>query len=150
MEDSEPTFNTEPSSSAMRARPLTWVLTRSCQSTTDLVEAVMVFEPRAMLTAGMTRATSPARVLADCGAAKMSVGMAMHRERSSVRTKNCEDRDFVGMKGRSFGKVLSTVVTQSARSVKLKRAEGCAVATGSVAAGDGGGHVVVLANGLGE
>src|SRR5476649_1151520 len=98
MEDSEPTFNTEPSSSAMRARPLTWVFTRSCQSTCDLVEAVMVFEPRAMLTAGMTRATSPARVLADCGAAKMSVGTEMHNQSSSVRTKKCGYRDFVGMK----------------------------------------------------
>src|ERR1700674_2414320 len=76
MEDSEPTFSTEPSSRAIRARPLTWVFTKSCQFTTDFGEAVMDFDPRAMLTAGIRRETSPARCPAPCGAAKVSAGMA--------------------------------------------------------------------------
>src|SRR6266403_1896279 len=83
MEDCEPMFNSEPSSSAIRARPLIWVLTRSSQSTTDLADAVTVFKPRAMLTSGITRVTSPAREPA-CGAPTITAGAAMHTERSNV------------------------------------------------------------------
>jgi hypothetical protein len=69
MDDSEPTFSTEPSSSAMRARALACVFTKSCQSTSVFAAAVSIFEPRAILTAGITRETSPARCPAACGAA---------------------------------------------------------------------------------
>src|ERR1700686_5122098 len=96
MDDSEPTFSTEPSSSDTRARPFTCVFTRSCQSTTDFGEAVMVFAPRAMFAAGITRETSPARCrpLA-CGAAHRSIGMAIDKEsiEASVKTHG----DFVFM-----------------------------------------------------
>src|SRR5437764_14545145 len=77
MDDSEPTFSTEPSSSAMRARAFAWVFTRSCQSTAVFAEAVMVFPLRAMFTAGITRETSPARCPPACGAAQTFAGIAM-------------------------------------------------------------------------
>src|ERR1700730_12846183 len=96
MEDSEPMFRTEPSSSAMRARPLTCVFTRSCQLTTDLVEAVMVFEPRAMLTAGITRATSPARLPMACGTASISAGNTMHTQSNIARARAWGDFVFMG------------------------------------------------------
>src|SRR6266851_2219345 len=62
MDDSDPTFSTDPSSSAMRARAFTCVFTRSCQSTAVFAEAVMVFPLRAMLTAGQ-RAGEVSRVI---------------------------------------------------------------------------------------
>src|SRR5580692_6617923 len=96
MEDSEPTLSTEPSSRAMRARAFTCVLTRSCQSTTDFVEAVMVFEPRAMLTAGITRETSPARCPAAWGAAQVSAGIVMRNESSKATPKAKGDFVFIG------------------------------------------------------
>src|SRR5450759_444197 len=124
MEDCEPTFNTEPSSSAMRARPLTWVLTRSCQSTTDLAEAVKVFEPRAMLTAGITRATSPARELEDCGAASTSPGTAIQNEISSAKTN--ADGELVFILGTLLAQRLPTVVTGEQQKCQLKRDWCCA------------------------
>ena len=51
-------FNIEPSSSAIRARPLIWVLTRSSQSTTDLADAGHCFQAVAdVFTPGTTRVT---------------------------------------------------------------------------------------------
>src|ERR1043166_2905684 len=55
IDDSEPTFKIDPSSNATRARALACVFTTSCQSTTVLAEAEIVFAPRAMLTAGIIR-----------------------------------------------------------------------------------------------
>src|SRR5712664_2171922 len=80
MDDSEPTFSTEPSSSAMRARAFTWVFTRSCQSTAVFADAVMDFPLRAMFTAGITRDTSPARGPADWGAPKHRPGSELQTE----------------------------------------------------------------------
>src|SRR5437773_9487221 len=87
IDDSEPTRNTEPSSSAMRARAFTWVLTRSSQSTEVFADAVMVFPLRAIFTAGITRETSPARCTADWGAAQTSVGIATSNESSKASPK---------------------------------------------------------------
>src|SRR5437773_1593050 len=87
MDDSEPTLNTEPSSSAMRARAFTWVLTRSSQSTEVFADAVMVFPLRAIFTAGITRETSPARCTADWGAAQTSIGIAISNESSKASPK---------------------------------------------------------------
>src|SRR6202171_1637877 len=87
MDDSEPTFSTEPSSSAMRARAFTWVFTRSCQSTAVFAEAVMVFPLRAMFTAGITRETSPARWPAAWGAAQTSAGMEIRNESNKGNPK---------------------------------------------------------------
>src|SRR6266850_6193356 len=95
MEDSEPTLSTEPSSRAMRARAFTWVLTRSCQFTTDFGEAVMDFGPRAMLTAGIRRETSPARWPAPCGAAKVSAGIASRNESETARPRAWGDFVFI-------------------------------------------------------
>src|ERR1700674_2795818 len=93
MDDSDPTFNTDPSSRAIRARAFAWVFTRSCQSTAVFADAVMVFGPRAMLTAGITRETSPARCPADWGAAQMSAGIAIRFESNTARPR--ADGDFV-------------------------------------------------------
>src|SRR5712692_5017750 len=95
MDDSEPTFSTEPSSSAMRARAFTWVFTRSCQSTAVFADAVMVFPPRAMFTAGITRETSPARSPAAWGAAQTSAGMEIRNESSKASPKACGDFVFI-------------------------------------------------------
>src|SRR5437016_1989725 len=87
MEESEPTLSTEPSSSAMRARALTWVFTRSCQFTTVLAAAGMVLPLRARFTAGITRETSPARgpVPVPAGAAELSQGIATSQESSIAK-----------------------------------------------------------------
>src|SRR6266849_8640711 len=95
MDDSEPTFSTEPSSSAMRARAFTWVFTRSCQSTGVFADAVMVFPLRAMFTAGITRETSPARCPAAWGTAQTSAGMEIRNERSKASPKACGDFVFI-------------------------------------------------------
>src|SRR2546422_2208876 len=95
MEDSEPTFSTEPSSRAIRARASTWVFTRSCQSTAVFADAVMVFPLRAMLTAGITRETSPARCPAAWGAAQTSAGIAISNESSSASPKAYGDFVFI-------------------------------------------------------
>src|SRR5207244_13561595 len=85
MEESEPTLSTEPSSSAMRARALTWVFTRSCQFTTVLAAAGMVLPLRARFTAGITRETSPARGPVPAGAAELSQGIATRQESSIAK-----------------------------------------------------------------
>src|SRR5216684_1423014 len=95
MADSEPTFSTEPSSSAMRARAFIWVFTRSCQSTAVFADAVMVFPLRAMLTAGITRETSPARCPAAWGAAQTSAGIAIRNESNKARPKAYGDFVFI-------------------------------------------------------
>src|SRR5260370_6152647 len=95
MDDSEPTSSTEPSSSAMRARAFTWVFTRSCQSTGVFAEALMVFPVRAMLTAGITRETSPARCPAACGAAHTSAGIDMRSDKSKASPKAYGDFVFI-------------------------------------------------------
>src|SRR5260370_14912088 len=95
MDDSERTLSTDPSSRAIRARAFTWVFTRSCQSTAVFGDAVMVFPLRAMLTAGITRETSPARCPAAWGAAQTSVGIAIRIERNSASPKAYEDFVFI-------------------------------------------------------
>src|SRR2546421_6665350 len=95
MDDSEPTFSTEPSSSARRARALACVFTRSCQSTAVFAEAVMVFPLRAMFTAGITRETSPARCPADWGAAQMSAGIEIRNDSNRVGAKAYGDFVFI-------------------------------------------------------
>src|SRR5882762_2394236 len=95
MDDSEPTFSTEPSSSAMRARAFTCVFTRSCQSMAVFAAALMVFPPRAMLTAGITRETSPARCPAACGAAQTSPGVAIRNESNNASPKVYGDFVFI-------------------------------------------------------
>src|SRR4029077_3236521 len=95
MDDSEPTFSTEPSSSAMRARAFTCVFTRSCQSTAVFAEAVMVFPLRAMLTAGITRETSPARCPAAWGAAQTFAGIAIRIESRSASPQAYGDFVFI-------------------------------------------------------
>src|SRR2546429_5212548 len=93
MEESEPTLSTEPSSSAMRARALTWVFTRSCQFTTVLAAAGMVLPLRARFTAGITRETSPARGPVPAGAAELSQGIATSQEsRSEEHTSELQSR----------------------------------------------------------
>src|SRR5260370_33101934 len=91
----EPTFSPDPSSSAMRARVFIWVFPRSCQSTAVFADAVVVFPPRAMLTAGITRETSPARAPAACGAAQMSPGIEIRNESSKVSPKAYGDFDVI-------------------------------------------------------
>src|SRR5271169_767533 len=120
MEDSEPTFSTEPSSSAMRARAFTWVFTRSCQSTAVFAEAVMVFPLRAMLTAGITRETSPARCPAVCGAAQMSAGIAIRSE--SITASPKADGDFVFIEG-SPGRT-SCIYRSYCRALRLSTPNG--------------------------
>src|SRR6266852_8008584 len=95
MDDSEPTFSTEPSSSAMRARAFTWVFTRSCQSTGVFADAVMVFPLRAMFTAGITRETSPARCPADWGAAQTSAGIEIRNDSNRASPKAYGDVVFI-------------------------------------------------------
>src|SRR5947209_10149901 len=95
MEDSEPTFSTEPSSRAIRARAFTWVFNRSCQSTGVFAEALMVFPLRAMLTAGITRETSPARCPAACGAAQTSAGIDSKNESNRASPKAHGDFVFI-------------------------------------------------------
>src|SRR5260221_6117015 len=95
MDDSEPTFSTEPSSSAIRARAFTWVFTRSCQSTVVFADAVMVFPLRAMLTAGIMRETSPARWLAAWGAAQTSAGIEIRSESDRASPKAYADFVFI-------------------------------------------------------
>src|SRR6266481_5576942 len=95
MDDSEPTFSTEPSSSAMRARAFTCVFTRSCQSTAVFAEAVMVFPLRAMFTAGITRETSPARCPVAWGAAQTSAGIEIRNESHKASPKAYEDFVFI-------------------------------------------------------
>src|ERR1700687_4967408 len=95
MDDSEPTFSTEPSSSAMRARAFTCVFTRSSQSTAVFVEAVMVFPLRAMFTAGITRETSPARCPAAWGEAQTSAGTEIKNESHKASPKACGDFVFI-------------------------------------------------------
>src|SRR5438445_710877 len=87
MDESEPTFSTEPSSSAMRARAFTCVLTRSCQFTIVFAAAGIVFPLRAMFTAGIMRETSPARCPAPCGSAQLSVGRMINQERSTAKPR---------------------------------------------------------------
>src|SRR5208337_2340024 len=92
-EESEPTFSTEPSSRETLARALACVLTTSCQTTTVLVKALMDLEPRAMLTAGITREISPARWSAGAGVAPRSPGTAIAYDiRHAKATRN---GDFV-------------------------------------------------------
>src|SRR4029077_17903983 len=95
MDDSEPTFSTEPSSSAMRARAFTCVFTRSCQSTAVFAEAAMVFPLRAMLTAGITRETAPARSPAAWGAAQTSAGIEIRNESHKASPKAYGDFVFI-------------------------------------------------------
>src|SRR6267378_4751618 len=95
MDDSDPTFSTDPSSSAMRARSFTCVFTRSCQSMAVFADAVMVFPLRAMLTAGITRETSPARCPAAWGAAETSAGVAIRIESNSASPKAHGDFVFI-------------------------------------------------------
>src|SRR5260370_9314645 len=95
MDDSEPTFSTEPSSSAMRARAFTWVFTRSCQSTGVFAEALMVLPLRPMLTAGITRETSPARCPAAWGAAQTSAGIDIRSESNRASPKAYGDFVFI-------------------------------------------------------
>src|SRR5690349_13145308 len=103
MDDSEPTLSTEPSSNEMRARAFAWVFTRSCQSTAVFAEAGMVFPLRAMLTAGITRETSPARCPAACGAAQTSAGIEMRKESSSASPKAYGDFIFIKDSPHSYG-----------------------------------------------
>src|SRR5258708_22440807 len=109
MDDSERTFSSEPSSSAMRARAFAWVFTRSCQSTGVFAEAAIVFPLRAMLTAGITRETSPARCPAAWGAAQLSAGIAIRIESNSASPK--ADGDFVFIKDSPGFTTVSIVVT---------------------------------------
>src|SRR5882762_4338931 len=95
MDDSEPTFSTEPSSSAMRARAFTWVFTRSSQSTAVFADAAMVFPLRAMFTAGITRETSPARCPADWGVAQMSAGIEIRNDSNAASPKAYGDFVFI-------------------------------------------------------
>src|SRR4029077_8533889 len=95
MDDSDPTFSTDPSSSAIRARAFTWVFTRSCQSTAVLADAAMVFPLRAILTAGITRETSPARCPAACGPAQTSAGIEMRRDSDKASPKAYGDFVFI-------------------------------------------------------
>src|SRR5437016_9386396 len=95
MDDSEPTFSTEPSSSAMRARAFTWVFTRSSQSTAVFADALMVFPLRAMFTSGITRETSPARCPAGWGAAQMSAGIAIRDDNNRASPKAYGDFVFI-------------------------------------------------------
>src|SRR6266576_294925 len=116
MDDSEPTLNTEPSSSAMRARAFTWVLTRSSQSTEVFADAVMVFPLRAIFTTGITRETSPARCTADWGAAQTSVGIATSNESSKASPK--ANRDFIFIED-SPGFITVRVVSQGSKKVDV-------------------------------
>jgi len=69
----------------MRARAFTWVLTRSCQFTTDFGEAVMDFGPRAMLTAGISRENFSSALTALAALPEWSAGIA-----SRTRTRQPE------------------------------------------------------------
>src|SRR5262249_52296068 len=102
-------LSTDPSSSAMRARPLTCVFTRSFQFTADFGDAVMFLEPRAMLTAGMTRETSPARSVPLWGSAETTGDVIRQTDTSMARPQTCED--FVFIKGSPEWVSVSFVVT---------------------------------------
>src|SRR5258705_9085341 len=95
MDESEPTFSTEPSSSAIRARAFTWVFIRSCQSMAVFADAVMVFPLRAMFTVGITRETSPARWPAAWGAVQTSAGVEMRSESDRASPKAYGDFVFI-------------------------------------------------------
>src|SRR5262245_9813347 len=95
IEESEPTFSTEPSSSAIRALPFVWVLTTSIQSTAVLFEALMFLWPRAMLTAGIMRETSPARCPAVCGEASAPPGRQSSRAKKSAEGQARGDVVFI-------------------------------------------------------
>src|SRR6267143_1523377 len=114
MDDSQPTFSTEPSSSAMRARAFTRVFTRSCQSTAVFAEAVIVFPLRAMFTAGITRETSPARCPAAWGAAQTSAGIEIRNESNTAIPKAYGD--FVFIEDSPGFKPVSIVVTGESRT----------------------------------
>src|SRR5215475_15506246 len=117
IEEPEPTFRTDPSSSAMRARPSVWVFTTSSQSTAVLVEALMFFCPRAMLTAGIMRETSPARWPAACGSAA-----AGKHSRNDIRNADPQahgDFVFIADLLREFF-FLPTLVTGAARHCQFE------------------------------
>src|SRR4029077_4161094 len=96
MEDSDPTFSTDPSSSAMRARALACVLTTSSQSTTVFAEALIVLEPRAIFTVGITRETSPARWPGVSAATASSPRMQRHAHIGHTRRQGYGDFLFIG------------------------------------------------------
>jgi len=61
-----------------------------CQSTTVFADAEILFPPRAILTAGITRETSPAR----CGVsgdAIISFGLHSSADRQNANTQACGD-----------------------------------------------------------
>jgi hypothetical protein len=70
------------------------VLTTSCQSTAVFAEAVIVFPVRAILTAGITRETSPARWLGVSGAATTSPGMLNIVDKRNARPQAYGDFIF--------------------------------------------------------
>src|SRR5438445_6322464 len=94
MDESDPTFNTDPSSRATRARALACVFTTSNQSTTVFADAEIVFAPRAILTAGITRETSPALWPGVSGAARVSLGMHSSADKLNAKTQACGDFIF--------------------------------------------------------
>src|SRR3982074_1496892 len=113
MDDSEPTFSTEPSSSAIRARAFAWVFTRSCQSTAVFADAVMVLPLRAILTAGIPRETAPARCPAACGAAQTSAGIETRKDSKKASPKAYGD--FIFIEDSPDFKPVSIVVTGEVR-----------------------------------
>src|SRR5256885_2245274 len=88
-------LSTEPSSKAMRARAFAWVFSISFQFTTDFGEAVIFCEPRAMLTAGITREISPARCAPPWGSAHTLAGSARQHETSAARPETYGDFVFI-------------------------------------------------------
>jgi len=86
----------------MRARALAWVFTTSSQSTTVLAAALTFFAPRAMLTAGITRETSPARCPAPCGSARMSAGIASSEDSRAASRQTHGDFVFMGTLLKAF------------------------------------------------
>jgi hypothetical protein len=79
----------------MRARALACVFTTSCQSTAVFAEAVIVFPARAILTAGITRETSPACCTGVSGAATTSPGMLNIVDKRNARPQAYGDFMFL-------------------------------------------------------
>src|SRR5215470_68606 len=86
----------------MRARPLVWVLTTSSQSTAVLLEAWMLFWPRAMLTAGIMRETSPARWPALCGSAAAPPGTHSNSDNRNADRRTRGEFVFIAFSSKGF------------------------------------------------
>src|SRR5215470_16540161 len=86
----------------MRARPLVWVLTTSSQSTAVLLEAWMLFWPRAMLTAGIMRETSPARWPALCGSAAAPPGEHSNSDNRNADRRTRGEFVFIAFSSKGF------------------------------------------------